>query len=94
MFDNTGDFGDSLDAQEEIAEITKTANLAKFSMNNSVLKQCYQRAASCPRIPYFLLKLLKQQILQSFFSTQLKQCYQPAATCPRIGDFFKESLSQ
>ena len=38
MFDDTVDFGDSFDAQEEIAEITKTSNLAKCSINN--LKQC------------------------------------------------------
>ena len=34
MFDNTADFGDSFDAQEEMAEITKTSNLAMCSMDN------------------------------------------------------------
>ena len=51
VFDNTDEFGDSVDAQEDIAEITKTSNLAKCSMNN--LKQCNQRAAICSRIRVF-----------------------------------------
>ena len=37
-FDNSGDCGDSFDTQGEIAEITKTSNFAKCSMNT--LKQC------------------------------------------------------
>ena len=56
MFDNTVDFGDSFDAQEEIAEITKTSNLEKCSVNN--LKQYYRRAAICPRIRGFFKESL------------------------------------
>ena len=56
MFGNTDDFGDSF--EEEIAEITKTSNLAKCSVNN--LKQCYQRAAICPRIRGFFKESLSQ----------------------------------
>ena len=48
VFDNSNDFGDSFDAQVGIAEISKTSNLARCSMNK--LKQCYQGAAICEKV--------------------------------------------
>ena len=54
MSDNTDDLGDSFNAQDEIAEITRTSNFAKCSIDT--LKQCwqcYQLPAICPRIRDF-----------------------------------------